>query len=189
MPLYALEERQPVVHDTAWIAPSADVIGEVILGEQVSLWFGAVVRADNGPVHMGARTNIQDGAVLHSDPGSPLTIGMDCTVGHRAILHGCTVEDGCLIGMGATVLNDAVIGAGSLVGAGALVTEGKVFPPGSLIVGAPARAVRTLEPDQITRLRASATGYAGRAVRYAEGLTRLDAGLPGENVDARTGPA
>ncbi len=112
MPLYALEERRPVLHDTAWIAPSADVIGEVVLGEQVSLWFGAVVRADNGPVHIGARTNIQDGAVLHSDPGSPLTIGADCTVGHRAILHGCTVEDGCLIGMGATVLNDAKSGPG-----------------------------------------------------------------------------
>ncbi|KTT98865.1 acetyltransferase [Sphingomonas yabuuchiae] len=189
MPLYALEERRPVLHDTAWIAPSADVIGEVVLGEQVSLWFGAVVRADNGPVHIGARTNIQDGAALHSDPGSPLTIGADCTVGHRAILHGCTVEDGCLIGMGATVLNDAVIGAGSLVGAGALVTEGKVFPPGSLIVGAPARAVRTLEPEQIARLRTSAFGYAERGRLYAAGLTRLDADQPGEDVDGRTGPA
>ncbi|WP_294305241.1 gamma carbonic anhydrase family protein [uncultured Sphingomonas sp.] len=189
MPLYALEERRPVIHDTAWIAPSADVIGEVVLGEQVSLWFGAVVRADNGLVHIGARTNIQDGAVLHSDPRSPLTIGADCTVGHRAILHGCTVEDGCLIGMGATVLNDAKIGAGSLVGAGALVTEGKVFPPGSLIVGAPARAVRTLEPEQIARLRASATGYAERGRLYATGLTRLDADQLGEDVDGRTGPA
>ena len=189
MPLYALEERRPVLHDTAWIAPSADVIGEVVLGEQVSLWFGAVVRADNGPVHIGARTNIQDGAVLHSDPGSPLTIGADCTVGHRAILHGCTVEDGCLIGMGATVLNDAVIGAGSLVGAGALVTEGKVFPPGSLIVGAPARALQTLEPEQIARLRTSAFGYAERGRLYAAGLTRLDADQPGEDVDGRTGPA
>lgn len=185
MPLYALENRRPVVHDTAWIAPSVDVIGEAVLGEQVSLWFGVVIRADNGPVHVGARTNIQDGAVLHSDPGSPLTIGADCTVGHRAILHGCTVGDGCLIGMGATVLNDAVIGAGSLVGAGALVTEGKVFAPGSLIVGAPARAVRTLGPDQIERLRASAAGYAERGRRYAATLTRLD----GANVDAPTRPA
>lgn len=185
MPLYALEERQPIVPDTAWIAPSADVIGEVVLGEQVGVWFGAVIRADNGAVQIGARTNIQDGAVLHSDPGSPLTIGADCTVGHRAILHGCTVGEGCLIGMGATLLNDAVIGDGSLVGAGALVTEGKVFPPGSLIVGAPARAVRALEPDQIERLRASAAGYAERGRRYAAGLTRLD----GENVDAPTRPA
>ncbi|WP_375242860.1 gamma carbonic anhydrase family protein [Sphingomonas parapaucimobilis] len=189
MPLYALEDRHPIVHDTAWIAPSADVIGEVVLGEQVSLWFGAVIRADNGPVQVGARTNIQDGAVLHSDPGSPLTIGADCTVGHRAILHGCTVGEGCLIGMGAIVLNDAVIGAGSLVGAGALVTEGKAFPPGSLIVGAPARAVRALDPDQIARLRASAAGYAERGRLYAAGLTRLDADRPGEDVDARTGPA
>ena len=186
MPIYALEDREPVIHDTAWIAPSADVIGEAVLGEQVSLWFGAVIRADNGPVHVGARTNIQDGAVLHSDPGSPLTIGTDCTVGHRAILHGCTVGDGCLIGMGATVLNDAVIGAGSLVGAGALVTEGKVFPPRSLIVGAPARAVRTLEPDQSERLHGSAAGYAERAGRYAAGLTRLDVNRPGADVDART---
>ena len=179
MPLYALGDRQPIVHETAWIAPSADVIGEVVLDERVSLWFGAVVRADNGPVRIGARTNIQDGAVLHSDPGSPLTIGVDCTVGHRAIVHGCTVEDGCLIGMGATVLNDAVIGAGSLVGAGALVTEGKVFPPGSLIVGAPARAVRTLDADQVEQLRASATGYAERGRLYAAELTRWDAGGAG----------
>ncbi|HIV78372.1 MAG TPA: gamma carbonic anhydrase family protein [Candidatus Sphingomonas excrementigallinarum] len=189
MPLYALEDRRPVVHETAWISPSADVIGEAVLGEQVSLWFGAVVRADNGPVHIGARTNVQDGAVLHSDPGSPLTVGADCTIGHRAILHGCTVGDRCLIGMGAIVLNDAVIGAGSLVGAGALVTEGKVFPSGSLIVGAPARAVRMLEPGQIERLRASATGYAERAGRYAAGLTRLDESEAGANVDAPTRPA
>ncbi|WP_322965555.1 gamma carbonic anhydrase family protein [Sphingomonas fuzhouensis] len=189
MPLYALGDKRPVVEDTAWIAPSADVIGEVVLAEQVSLWFGAVVRADNGPVQVGARTNIQDGAVLHSDPGSPLTIGADCTIGHRAVLHGCAVEDGCLIGMGATILNDAVIGAGSLVGAGALVTEGKLFPPGSLIVGAPARAVRTLAPDQVAGLRGSASGYAARAQHYAAQLKRLDDDRAGTDVDAGGPPA
>ncbi|MCT8002195.1 gamma carbonic anhydrase family protein [Sphingomonas sanguinis] len=188
MPLYAMGEHRPVIDPSAWIAPSADVVGQAIVAEQVSLWFGAIVRADNGPIHIGARSNVQDGAVLHSDPGSPLTIGADCTIGHRAILHGCTVEDGCLIGMGATILNDAVIGSGSLVGAGALVTEGKIFPPHSLIVGVPARAVRTLEPDQVARLGLSAEGYAARAARYAVHLQRLDADQAEPVVDVR-GPA
>ncbi len=189
MPFYALDDHRPEVHDTAWIAPSADVIGQAILAEQVSLWFGAVLRADNGVIRVGARSNVQDGAVLHSDPDSPLTIGADCTVGHRAVLHGCTIGDGCLIGMGATVLNDAVIGAGSLVGAGALVTEGKVFTPGSLIVGAPARAVRTLEPGEIARWRGSATGYASRAAHYAAHLQPLGEDRPGPAVDDGLAPA
>ncbi len=189
MSLYAMGERRPVVHPSAWIAPSADVVGQAILEEQVSLWFGAVLRADNGPIRVGARSNVQDGAVLHSDPGSPLTIGADCTIGHKAILHGCTVEDGCLIGMGATILNDAVIGAGSLVGAGALVIEGKVFPPGSLIVGAPARAVRALKPEQVARLRLSADGYAARAAQYATHLQRLDGDQADAVVDVGDAPA
>lgn len=187
MPLYSIGDEHPEVHDSTWIAPSADVIGRAVLGEQVSLWFGAVLRADNGVIHVGARTNIQDGAVLHSDPGSPLTIGADCTVGHRAVLHGCTIGEGCLIGMGAIVLNDAVIGAGSLVGAGALVTEGKVFAPGSLIVGAPARAVRILEPGDAERLRGSATGYAARAAHYAAHLRPPDNDLRPFDKD-RSGP-
>ncbi|MGE7205700.1 gamma carbonic anhydrase family protein [Sphingomonas sp. NPDC019816] len=189
MPLYALDDRRPSLHPSAWVAPSADVIGAAVLEEAASLWFGAVVRADNTPVRIGARSNVQDGAVLHSDPGSPLTIGADCTVGHRAVLHGCTVEDGCLIGMGATILNDAVIGAGSLVGAGALVTEGKTFPPASLIVGVPAKAIRTLGADDLTRLRASALGYADRAPRYADTLRRLDEDRAGTAVDVGDAPA
>lgn len=174
MPLYAIAGKQPVRHPTAWVAPSAEVIGEVTLGAGSSVWFGAVIRGDNTPILVGERTNIQEGAMLHSDPGSPLTIGADCTVGHHAILHGCTIGDGALIGMGATILNGAVIGAGCLVGAGALVTEGKSFPAGSLIVGSPARAVRQLDGDAAARLRLSATHYAERAREYAAGLTRIE---------------
>ncbi|GAA3716602.1 gamma carbonic anhydrase family protein [Sphingomonas cynarae] len=176
MPLYDIDGRRPSLPDdgSAWIAPSADLIGDVRLGTGTSVWFGAAIRADNTAIVIGDRTNIQEGAVLHSDPDSPLTIGAGCTVGHRAILHGCTIGDNVLVGMGATVLNDAVIGGDCLIGAGALVTEGKVFGPGSLIVGAPARAVRTLSPDAIARLRAAADGYATRALAYATGLTRID---------------
>ncbi len=176
MPLYAIDGRRPVLPDdgSAWIAPSADLIGDVRLGASASVWFGAAIRADNTPILIGARTNIQEGAVLHSDPGSPLTIGTGCTVGHRAILHGCTVGNDVLVGMGATVLNDAVIGDGCLIGAGALVTEGKVFAPDSLIVGSPARAVRPLSPEQIARLRVAADGYVARARAYAAGLMRVD---------------
>jgi carbonic anhydrase/acetyltransferase-like protein (isoleucine patch superfamily) len=171
MPTYAFEGHQPTLAADAWIAASADLIGDVRLGAQASVWFGAVIRADNTPIVIGARSNVQDGAVLHSDPGAPLTLGVDCTVGHNAILHGSTIGDGVLIGMGAVILNHAVIGAGSLVGAGALVTEGKSFPPGSLIVGSPARAVRVLSADEVAKLLASAAGYVAKARRYATGLT------------------
>jgi carbonic anhydrase/acetyltransferase-like protein (isoleucine patch superfamily) len=174
MPIYSLSGTAPSIDATAWVAPSADVIGDAHLGAEASVWFGAVIRADNSPIAIGARTNVQDGATLHSDPGSPLTIGADVTIGHHAILHGCTIGDNVLIGMGATILNDAVIGADSLVGAGALVTEGKTFPPGSLIVGVPAVAKRTLDADAIARLRASAAGYAARSAVYREGLVRVD---------------
>lgn len=176
MPLYDIDGRRPSLPDdgSAWIAPSADLIGDVRLGAGASVWFGAAIRADNTAILIGDRTNIQEGAVLHSDPDSPLTIGAGCTVGHRAILHGCTIGDNVLVGMGATVLNDAMIGDDCLIGAGALVTEGKVFAPGSLIVGVPARAVRTLSPDAVARLRAAADGYATRARTYAAGLTRID---------------
>ncbi len=173
MPLYAIEGRQPTLAADVWVAPSADVIGDAQLGEEANVWFGAVIRADNTPIVVGARTNIQEGAMLHSDPHAPLTIGAGVTVGHHAILHGCTVGDNVLIGMGATVLNNAVIGDDCLVGAGALVTEGKTFPPGSLIVGAPAKAVRVLSPDAIARLRMSADGYVAKARAYATGLVRV----------------
>ncbi len=176
MPVYALDDLAPTLpaDGSAWIAPSAELIGDARLGEDASIWFGAVVRADNTPIIVGRGTNIQEGAMLHSDPGSPLTIGADCTIGHHAILHGCTLGDRVLIGMGARVLNDAVIADDCLVGAGALVTEGKSFAPGSLIVGAPAKAARPLTPEEIAMLRIGAAHYVARARRFARGLTRLD---------------
>ncbi|ARU14999.1 gamma carbonic anhydrase family protein [Croceicoccus marinus] len=174
MPRYRIDDKEPAVAAGAWIAPSADVIGDARLGEDAGIRFGAVIRADNTPIEVGARTNVQEGAMLHSDPGSPLTIGEDCTIGHHAMVHGCTLGNRVLVGMGATILNNAVIGDDCLVGAGALVTEGKVFPNGSLIVGAPAKAVRELGPEAIAALKASAEGYAAKARAYATGLTRLD---------------
>lgn len=173
MPLYQFGGHAPQIADNAWVAPSADLIGDVRLATGASVWFGAVIRADNTPILVGARSNIQDGSVLHSDPDAPLTIGDAVTVGHHAILHGCTIGDGTLIGMGATVLNRAVIGANCLVGAGALVTEGKQFPDGHLIVGAPARAVRPLDAATIAMLQASAALYAAKQRDYADGLTRV----------------
>jgi carbonic anhydrase/acetyltransferase-like protein (isoleucine patch superfamily) len=170
MPLYALDELAPSVDPTAWVAPSADLIGDVRLGAWASVWFGAVIRADNTPIVLGEEANFQDGATGHSDPGAPLTIGARVTVGHQAILHGCTVEDEALIGMGARILNGAVIGAQCIVGAGALVTEGKQFEPRSLIVGSPARAVRSLTDEQVAMLRLSAAHYAEKAARYAHSL-------------------
>ncbi len=175
MPLYEIEGKRPVVDPAgAWVAPSADVIGDVHLGADASVWFGAVIRGDNTPMLVGARSNIQESAMLHSDPGAPLTIGTDCTIGHHAILHGCTIGNGVLIGMGAIVLNRAVIGDGCIVGAGALVTEGKEFPPGSLIVGSPARAVRQLDATAAAMLKISADHYVMKSRAYAAGLTRVD---------------
>jgi len=170
MPLYALDDIGPTLGDGAWAAPSADLIGDVRLGPGASVWFGAVIRADNTPILIGAESNIQDGAVGHSDPGAPLVIGARATVGHQAILHGCTIGDQALVGMGARILNGAVIGAGSLVGAGALVTEGKYFEPGMLIVGAPARAIRPLTEAEIAALALSAAHYAEKARHYAAAL-------------------
>ena len=174
MPLYRIAGQRPSVPASAWVAPSADLIGKVHLGEEASVWFGAVIRADNTPIIVGARSNIQEGAMLHSDPGAPLVVGEGCTVGHHAILHGCTLGGNVLVGMGATVLNRAVVGDDCLIGAGALVTEGKTFPAGHLIIGAPARAVRALEPAEIAALRLSAAHYADRARAYAKGLVRVD---------------
>ncbi|WP_294329859.1 gamma carbonic anhydrase family protein [uncultured Sphingomonas sp.] len=174
MPLYAFGGKAPQIADTAWVAPSAELIADVQLGGEASIWFGAVVRADNTPIVIGARSNIQEGALLHSDPGAPLTIGTEVTVGHHAVLHGCTIGDGSLIGMGAIVLNRAVIGPECIVGAGALVTEGKEFPAGHLIVGSPARAVRPLDDAQRAMLRASAALYAAKQREYAAGLVRID---------------
>ena len=170
MSLYALGESEPVLGEGAWVAPSADLIGDVQLGPRASIWFGAVIRADNTPILIGGESNFQDGAVGHSDPGAPLTVGERVTVGHQAILHGCTVEDEALIGMGARILNGAVIGSQCIVGAGALVTEGKTFEPRSLIVGSPARAIRALSDAQVAMLRESASHYAEKAAHYARTL-------------------
>ncbi|MEA1072031.1 gamma carbonic anhydrase family protein [Sphingomonas sp. LY160] len=170
MPLYSIDDASPSIAPSAWVAPSADLIGDVRLAARTSVWFGAVIRADNTPILIGEDSNFQDGAVGHSDPHAPLTIGARVTVGHQAILHGCTIEDEALIGMGARILNGAVIGSGCIVGAGALVTEGKVFEPDCLIVGSPARVVRTLGDTQRAMLRASAAHYAEKAAHYVRGL-------------------
>lgn len=173
MTSYALGERRPSLGQGAWIAPSADVIGDVLLGARSSIWFGAVLRGDNEPILIGEETNIQDGAVCHSDIDIPLHIGARVTVGHQANLHGCTIGDDCLIGMGARILNRAVIGENCLVGAGALVTEGKMFEPGMLIVGVPARVVRPLTEQEIAAIRESAAGYAAKAAEFSSGLRAL----------------
>ena len=170
MALYALGDMVPTLAPGAWAAPSADLIGDVRLAARASVWFGAVIRADNTPIVIGEDSNIQDGAVGHSDPGAPLTIGARVTVGHQAILHGCTVGDGALVGMGARVLNGAVIGDNSLVGAGALVTEGKSFGPRVLIVGSPARVLRPLTEQELAMLELSAAHYAEKAAFYAQAL-------------------
>ena len=184
--LYALGSLMPCLGNRVWIAPTAAVIGHVVLHDDVSIWFGAVIRGDQPePVIVNARTNIQDGAVLHSDAGVPLTIGTGVTVGHQAMLHGCTVGDNCLIGIGSTILNHAVIGENSIVGAGALVTEGKQIPPNSLVVGAPAKVVRQLTDTQVESLRQSAAYYVDNAERFAAEL-RPDDGKEESSFDARS---
>lgn len=173
MTLYAINGVEPQLSEGAWAAPSADLIGDVRLGPRASVWFGAVLRADNTPITLGDDTNFQDGAIGHSDPGIPLTIGARVTVGHQAILHGCAIADDCLIGMGARILNGAVIESECIVGAGALITEGKRFERGSLIVGAPARAVRKITDEERQLLRASAAHYAEKAQSYARELRAI----------------
>lgn len=177
MPLYSLDGRRPTLppDGSFWIAPTAVLIGDVRLGEDAGIWFGAVLRGDNEPIAIGARTNVQEGCTMHTDMGFPLAVGDDCTIGHNVVLHGCTVGDGALIGMGSVVLNGARIGKGCLVGARALVTEGKEFPDHSLIVGSPAKVVRTLAPEDIERLRLSAAHYVENWRRFAAGLKPLGA--------------
>ena len=156
--------------DRCWVAPNAIVIGDVELGEDTSIWFGAVVRGDLDKIRIGRGSNIQDGAVLHTDPGLPLTLGENCSVGHLAMVHGCTVGRGSLIGIGAIVLNGAAIGEECLVGAGALIPEGKTFPPRSLILGSPGKVVRELAADDVARMQRTANGYQQRWKRYVAGL-------------------
>lgn len=177
MPIYALDEIEPQFEDatTNWIAPDAVLIGRVRLGRNVGIWFGTVIRGDNEPIDIGTDSNVQEHTVMHTDLGFPLTIGQGCTIGHRAMLHGCTIGNGSLIGMGAIVLNGARIGANSLVGAGALVTEGKEFPERSLIVGSPAKAIRTLDDKAVERLRWSAEHYVVNARRFMSGLKEVHA--------------
>src|SRR3982751_5558552 len=173
MPLYSIGGLSPQLGRDAWVAPSADLMGDVGLGVRASVWFGAVIRADNTPIVIGEESNIQDGAIGHSDPGFPLTIGARVTVGHQAILHGCTIAGDCLIGMGARILNGAILDPECLVGAGALITEGKRFESGSLIVGSPARVVRQLTDEERQALRVSAAHYGEKAARYAAELKAL----------------
>jgi carbonic anhydrase/acetyltransferase-like protein (isoleucine patch superfamily) len=170
MTIYSLGDRHPEVEPSAWVAPDAAIIGSVYLGPRASVWFGAVLRGDTEAIVVGEGTNVQDNAVLHTDAGFPLAIGRDCTIGHKAILHGCRIGDETLIGMGATVLNGARIGRNCLIGAGALVTEGKEIPDGSLVMGMPAKVVRTLDAAAIEGLRASARGYQERAAHYRHDL-------------------
>ena len=174
MSIYRLGEHEPHVPASAWVAPNATVVGRVSLGEQSSVWFGAVLRGDSDTLTLGARVNVQDNAVLHADTSFPLVIEDDVTIGHQAMVHGCHVEAGCLIGIQAVVLNGARIGAGSLVGAGALVTEGKVFPPRSLIVGSPAKLLRELTEEESARLLHSAAHYAHNGLRYGAELEKME---------------
>jgi carbonic anhydrase/acetyltransferase-like protein (isoleucine patch superfamily) len=172
--IYSLEGQGPDIHASAWVAPSATVIGKVRLGAGVGIWVGARLRGDNEWITIDDATNIQENAVLHTDWGFPLSIGAHCTIGHLAMVHGCTIGDESLIGMSATVLNGAEIGRNCLIGAGALVTEGKVIPDGVLVVGTPAKVVRDLTNDEIAGLRRSAAHYRENARRFASGLQRSD---------------
>jgi carbonic anhydrase/acetyltransferase-like protein (isoleucine patch superfamily) len=173
MAIYELDGTAPRIAESAWVADSAQVMGNVELADDASVWFGAVVRGDTEIIRIGRRSNIQDMSVLHADIGMPLTVGEDVTVGHKVMLHGCTIGDGSLIGIGAVVLNGAKIGKGCLVGAGALVTEGKEFPDGSMILGSPAKVVRQLTPEQLEGLRRSARQYVGNALRFRAGLSKI----------------
>ena len=173
MAIYELDGITPRVAESAWVAENAQVIGDVQLAPGSSVWFGATLRGDTEPIVVGEGSNIQDGSVLHADIGMPLTIGRHVTVGHQVMLHGCTIGDESLIGIGAIVLNGAKIGKNCLVGAGALVTEGKEFPDGSMIIGSPAKAMRQLTPEQIEGLRRSALHYMDNAERFRKGLKKI----------------
>lgn len=173
MAIHQLDDLVPQVADSAWVAQNAQVIGDVIIGEGASVWFGVTVRGDTDTITIGAGTNIQDGSVLHADHDVPLTIGRDVTVGHQVMLHGCSIGDESLIGIGAIVLNGARIGRNCLVGAGSLVTEGKEFPDGSMIIGSPAKVVRQLTEEQIEGLRRSAQHYRENAQRFRKGLKTI----------------
>lgn len=171
--IYALGDLTPDLHPDTWVAPDANVIGRVRLGAGASVWFTATLRGDNEWIEVGAGSNVQEGSTLHTDIGYPLVVGRDCTIGHNVILHGCTIGDETLIGMGAVVLNGARIGRNCLIGAGALITEGKEIPDGSLVMGSPGKVVRALDEAAVARLRASARSYQDNMRRYRQGLRAL----------------
>ncbi|MFT5629585.1 MAG: carbonic anhydrase/acetyltransferase-like protein (isoleucine patch superfamily) [Gammaproteobacteria bacterium] len=171
--LYVLGDKTPQIDADAWVAPGCHVIGDVTMAAGASVWFGATLRGDNEVIAVGAGSNIQENCVLHTDMGFPLTIGAGCTIGHKAMLHGCTIGENTLIGMGATVLNGAVIGKNCLIGAGALITEGKVIPDGSLVMGVPGKVVRELDGAAIAGLQASALHYSENAARFRRDLKEI----------------
>lgn len=175
MPLYSLDGTSPTLPDGFyWIAPDANVIGNVVLHPDVGIWFGCTLRGDNEPIEIGAGTNVQENTVMHTDPGCPVKIGKGCTIGHKAMIHGCTIGDNSLIGMGATVLNKAVIGKNCLIGAGALIPEGKEIPDNSLVVGMPGKVIRTLDEGAVAGLEGSARHYIENAKRFSKGLALMD---------------
>ncbi|UYV39188.1 gamma carbonic anhydrase family protein [Rhodobacteraceae bacterium D3-12] len=170
MTLYALDGHSPVCHDDTWVAPDANLIGQVTLEAGASVWFGATLRGDNEPLFVGAGSNVQENCVFHTDMGFPLTIGQNCTIGHKVMLHGCTIGDGSLIGMGATVLNGAKIGKGCIIGAGALITEGKEIPDFSLVMGAPGKVVRQVDEAAQQKILAGSQNYQANMRRFRAGL-------------------
>lgn len=171
--IYALDGIAPQLDATAWVAADANLIGRVVLEAGASVWFGATLRGDNEEIRVGAGSNVQENCVLHTDMGYPLVIGANCTIGHKALLHGCTIGEGTLIGMGAMVMNGAKVGRGCLIGAGALITEGKEIPDGSLVMGSPGKVMRSLDAEAQARLLASAAGYRANAARFRAGLVAL----------------
>ncbi|MDE0589604.1 gamma carbonic anhydrase family protein [Halocynthiibacter sp. C4] len=174
MTLYALGTRRPVVHKNGWVAPDANVIGDIEIAEDASVWFGSTLRGDNEKITIGAGSNVQENCVLHTDMGFPLTVGAGCTIGHKVMLHGCEIGENTLVGMGAIILNGAKIGKNCLIGAGALITEGKVIPDGSLVMGMPGKVVRDLDEAAIEANRKSALGYQANMRRFREGLNKID---------------
>ncbi|MFM1988551.1 MAG: hypothetical protein RJA99_1508 [Pseudomonadota bacterium] len=174
MAIYSIGDRRPVLAPTAWIAPGAHVLGRIELADGVGIWFGAVLRGDNEPIVIGEGSNVQENAVLHTDMGFPLTVGRGVTIGHQAMLHGCTIGDGSLVGIQAVVMNGARIGRECLIGAGALVSEGKVIPDRSVVLGSPGKVVRELTDADVARIRAGAESYVARAAAFRSQLVRID---------------
>ena len=174
MTIYALNGVSPTMHDDTWVAPDANVIGNVVLEEGVSIWFGVTMRGDHDKIRMGAGSNAQESTVMHVDPGFPLTVGKNCTIGHKVMLHGCTIGDNTLIGMGATILNGAKIGKNCLIGAGALITENKVIPDGSLVMGAPGKVVRQMDERALAMLTHAAEHYQANMKLFRDTLTVVE---------------